>query len=101
MKYKYNLGQAHAIDDFDEDSVWFYITMVSPLEELDSVIELEDIMPFVFWWENRGIENNGPSVDCYGKASSAKLNYEPGGWCYSLAHEGLYDNVWMDPTQIV
>ena len=62
---------------------------------------LEDIMPFVFWWENRGIENNGPSVDCYGKASSAKLNYEPGGWCYSLAHEGLYDNVWMDPTQIV
>lgn len=50
--------------------------MVSPLEELDSVVELEDIMPYVFWWENRGTENNGPSVDCYGKASSAKLNYE-------------------------
>lgn len=56
--------------------MWFYITMVSPLEELDSVIELEDIMPYVFWWENRGTENNGPSVDCYGKVSSSKLNYE-------------------------
>ena len=87
MKYKYNLGQAHSIDDFDEDSVWFYITMLSPLEELDSVIELEDIMPYVFWWENRGTENNGPNVDCYGKASSSKLNYEQGGWCYSMAHE--------------
>ena len=74
LKYKYNLGQAHAIDDFDEDSVWFYITMVSPLEELDSVIELEDIMPYVFWWENRGTENNGPIVDCYGKASSSSTS---------------------------
>ena len=27
FKYTYNLGQSHAIDDFDEDSVWFYITM--------------------------------------------------------------------------
>lgn len=97
MKYKYNLGQAHAIDDFDEDSVWFYITMVSPLEELDSVIELEDIMPYVFWWENRGSENNGPDVDCYGLASSSKLNYEKGGWCHSLAHEGLLDEVWVEP----
>ena len=35
LKYKYNLGQSHAIDDFDEDSVWFYITMVEPIEELD------------------------------------------------------------------
>lgn len=66
LKYKYNLGQSHAIDDFDEDSVWFYITMVSPLEDLNQVIEIEDIMPFVFWWENRGKENNGPTVDCYG-----------------------------------
>lgn len=98
LKYKYNLGQAHAIDDFDEDSVWFYITMVSPLEELDSVVELEDIMPYVFWWENRGLENNGPDVDCYGLASSSKLNYEQGGWCYSLAHEGLLDDVWVDQT---
>ena len=96
IKYPYNLGQQHAIDDFDEDSVWFYITMVSPLEQLDSVIELEDIMPYVFWWENRGTENNGPDVDCYGLASSSKLNYEQGGWCYSLAHEGLLDDVWVD-----
>lgn len=98
LKYPYNLGQAHAIDDFDEDSVWFYITMVSPLDELDSVIELEDIMPYVFWWENRGTENNGPDVDCYGLASSSKLNYERGGWCYSLAHEGLFDESWVDKT---
>ena len=97
LKYKYNLGQSHAIDDYDENSVWFYITMVSPLEELDSVIELEDIMPYVFWWENRGTENNGPDVDCYGLASSSKLNYEQGGWCHSLAHEGLLDDVWVDP----
>lgn len=87
LKYKYNLGQAHAIDDFDEDSVWFYITMVSPLDELNQVIELEDIMPFVFWWENRGKDNNGPTVDCYGLQSSSKLNYEEGGWCYSSAIE--------------
>lgn len=99
LKYKYNLGQSHAIDDFDEDSVWFYITMVSPLEELDSVVELEDIMPYVFWWENRGTENNGPDVDCYGKASSAKLNYEQGGWCYSMAHEKQDEDVWMDTTR--
>ena len=33
-KYTYNIGQAHAIDDFDEDSVWFYITMVEPVDEL-------------------------------------------------------------------
>ena len=99
-KYKYNLGQAHSIDDFDEDSVWFYITMVSPLEELDSIVEIEDIMPYVFWWENRGAENNGPSVDCYGKASSAKLNYEPGGWCYSMAHERQDEEVEMDMSQI-
>ena len=100
LKYKYNLGQAHAIDDFDEDSVWFYITMVSPLEQLDSVVELEDIMPYVFWWENRGTENNGPSVDCYGKASSAKLNYEQGGWCYSMAHERQDVEFEMDMSQI-
>ena len=37
FKYKYNLGQSHAIDDFDEDSVWFYITMVEPLEEQEDV----------------------------------------------------------------
>lgn len=76
--------------------MWFYITMVSPLEELDSVIELEDIMPYVFWWENRGAENNGPIVDCYGKASSSKLNYEQGGWCYSMAHERQDEDVWVD-----
>ena len=98
IKYEYNLGQQHAIDDFDEDSVWFYITMVSPLEELDSVIELEDIMPYVFWWENRGTENNGPDVDCYGLASSSKLNYEQGGWCYSMAHEKQDEDVWVDTT---
>ena len=34
-KYQYNLGQAHAIDDFDEDSVWFYITMVEPMDQID------------------------------------------------------------------
>lgn len=38
LKYKYNLGQSHAIDDFDEDSVWFYITMVEPIEELDQAV---------------------------------------------------------------
>ena len=37
-KYRYNLGQSHAIDDFDEDSVWFYITMVEPMEELDQAV---------------------------------------------------------------
>ena len=58
-EYKYNLGQAHAIDDFDDGSVWLYITMVSPLEELNQVIEIEDIMPFVFWWSNRGISGIG------------------------------------------
>lgn len=94
LKYRYNLGQSHAIDDFDEDSVWFYITMVSPLEDLNQVIELEDIMPFVFWWENRGKENNGPDVDCYGLPSSSKLNYEEGGWCYSGAAE-------RDETEVV
>ena len=58
-EYKYNLGQAHAIHDFDDGSVWLYITMVSPLEELNQVIEIEDIMPFVFWWSNRGISGIG------------------------------------------
>ena len=96
LKYKYNLGQAHAIDDFDEDSVWFYITMVEPVEQLDQVIQLEDIMPFVFWWDNRGIQNNGPTVDCYGLASSAKLNYEQGGWCYSSGQEGQTMDVRLD-----
>ena len=88
-KYTYNLGQAHAIDDFDEDSVWFYITMVEPVENLEQVIELQDIMPFVMWWENRGYENNGPTVNCYGRPSSAKLNYEKGGWCYSGAMDRI------------
>ena len=54
-KYRYNLGQAHAIDDFDEDSVWFYITMTEPVENLEQVVEIEDIMPYVFWWDNRGV----------------------------------------------
>lgn len=93
LKYTYNLGQAHAIDDFDEDSVWFYITMVSPIENLEQVIEIKDIMPFVFWWENRGSANNGPTVDCYGLKSSSKLNYEQGGWCYSGAHERVEEIV--------
>ena len=53
-KYEYNLGHSHAIDDFDDESVWFYITMTSPIEEQEQVIEIEDIMPFVFWWSNRG-----------------------------------------------
>ena len=87
LKYTYNLGQAHAIDDFDENSVWFYITMVSPIEDMEKVVELEDIMPYVFWWENRGVDNNGPTADCYGRQSNAKLNYEKGGWCYSGAHD--------------
>ena len=95
-KYEYCLGQSHSIDDFDDESVWFYITMVKPLNEMEEVIELEDIMPFVFWWENRGVENNGPDVDCYGKASSAKLNYEKGGWCYSNAHETAANNQILD-----
>ena len=83
--YSYNLGQAHAIDDFDEDSVWFYITMTRPVDDMPQVLEIEDIMPFVFWWQNRGEQNNGPSVNCYGRASNAKLNYQLGGWCYSSA----------------
>ena len=83
--YPYNLGQAHAIDDFDEDSVWFYITMVTPVEQLERVIEIEDIMPFVFWWQNRGSQNNGPIVDCYGVQGNAKLNYD-NGYCYSNAY---------------
>lgn len=96
LHYRYALGQAHAIDDFDEDSVWFYITMVSPIEDLDQVVELEDIMPFVFWWENRGKENNGPTVDCYGRISSSKLNYDEGGWCYSNAHETQGETLEVD-----
>ena len=44
-------------------------------------------MPYVFWWDNRGVKNNGPDVDCYGLSSSAKLNYQEGGWCWSCAHE--------------
>lgn len=92
-KYAYNIGQAHAIDDFDEDSVWFYITMVEPLDDLNQVVELEDIMPFVFWWENRGKDNNGPTVECYGRQSSAKLNYEQGGWCYSSASEKAEERI--------
>ena len=59
--------------------------MTEPVENLEPVMEIEDIMPFVFWWENRGRENNGPTAYCYGKESSAKLNYEKGGWCYSGA----------------
>lgn len=35
--YEYNIGQAHAIDDFDENSVWFYITMVRPIEPDDHI----------------------------------------------------------------
>ena len=97
-KYAYNIGQAHAIDDFDEDSVWFYITMTEPVENLEPVIQLGDIMPFVFWWENRGKEGNGPSVDCYGLPGSAKLNYEPGGWCYSSGHPRASDPSGGSPT---
>lgn len=67
--------------------------MVEPLEDVNQVIELEDIMPYVFWWENRGIQNNGPDVDCYGKASSAKLNYEEGGYCYSSGYEAQNEDV--------
>ena len=96
FKYKYNLGQSHAIDDFDEKSVWFYITMVEPLDEQDDVIELEDIMPFVFWWQNRGVDNNGPTVDCYGLQGNAKMNYEQGGWCYSSAQQRLEDIASID-----
>lgn len=95
--YKYNIGQAHAIDDFDEDSVWFYITMVEPIEDLNQVVEIEDIMPYVFWWDNRGEQNNGPTVDCYGLQGNAKLNYEEGGYCYSGAHErgdGVVEQKW-------
>ena len=56
------------------------------------MVEIEDIMPFVFWWDNRGKENNGPDVDCYGLVGSAKLNYEEGGYCYSgpLEREETY-----------
>lgn len=53
LKYEYNIGQRHAIDDYDDDSVWLYITMTDPIEPLEN-IEVEDIMPFVFWWSNRG-----------------------------------------------
>jgi hypothetical protein len=84
--YRYNIGQSHAIDDFDEDSVWFYITMVEPVEDVNQVVELQDIMPFVFWWENRGKANNGPTASCYGRSSSSVLNNEPGGYCYSSGH---------------
>lgn len=98
LKYRYNLGQSHAIDDFDEDSVWFYITMTEPVENLEQVLEVEDIMPFVFWWENRGHENNGPTAYCYGKESTAKLNYERGGWCYSNAHERCSEKLELTAT---
>ncbi len=98
FKYNHNLGQAHAIDDFDEDSVWFYITMVEPLEGQEEVVEIEDIMPFVFWWRNRGADNNGPTVDCYGLESNAKLNYEKGGWCYSGPQLRNDEQVTIDPT---
>ena len=97
-KYKYNIGQAHAIDDFDEGSVWFYITMVEPVDQIDQVVEIEDIMPYVFWWDNRGVKNNGPDVDCYGLSSSAKLNYQEGGWCWSCAHERQDEEVTVTAT---
>lgn len=45
-------------------------------------MEIEDIMPFVFWWDNRGEQTNGPTVDCYGLRGSARLNYDD-GHCYS------------------
>ena len=64
--------------------------MARPVENEDEVIEIEDIMPFVFWWDNRGVENNGPTAICYGRSSSAKLNYDE-GWCYSGAHETCSD----------
>ena len=57
-------------------------------------------MPFVFWWENRGKENNGPEVDCYGRQSSAKLNYEPGGWCYSSAMRTQGEEIQVVPNHI-
>ena len=53
------------------------------------MIELEDIMPYVFWWDNRGSENNGPTANCYGVVGSAKLNYQTGGWCYSSPQDKL------------
>ena len=46
-------------------------------------------MPYVFWWSNRGRENNGPVANCYGIESSSKLNYESGGWCYSGYKDGV------------
>lgn len=81
-KYKYNLGQAHAIDDFDDGSVWMYITMLSPRSDYSQVVEVEDVMPFVFWWSNRGNGGNGPSVDCYGLMGNSKLNMDDTGHCY-------------------
>lgn len=59
LKYEYNLGHRHSIDDYDDESVWFYITMVSPIEDIGHAIEVEDIMPFVFWWSNRGASGIG------------------------------------------
>lgn len=58
--YRYNLGWRHSIDDFDENSVWLYITMTTPIEEQNTVIELKDIMPYVFWWSNRGYMGDIP-----------------------------------------
>ena len=54
--YEYNIGWRHAIDDFDEESVWMYITMTIPVEQQSPVIEVKDIMPYVFWWSNRGLQ---------------------------------------------
>ena len=75
--------------------MWFYITMVEPVDEIGHVVEIEDIMPFVFWWDNRGKENNGPTVDCYGKQSSAKLNYMD-GYCCSSGYEREMEDVHME-----
>lgn len=70
--------------------------MVQPQDEIPEVLEIEDIMPFVFWWQNRGEQNNGPTANCYGRESSAKLNYKAGGWCYSSAQEKFEDHFVKD-----
>ena len=60
--------------------------MLEPVDDLEQVVQIEDIMPYVFWWDNRGNHNNGPDAECYGLQGDSKLNYDK-GWCHSSAHK--------------
>lgn len=81
LKYPYNLGQRAAVDDWDDSSVWFYLVVKEKEPETQGSVEIQDVMPFVFWWSNRGEEGNGPTVDCYGLRGNSRRNGD-GVYCH-------------------